>query len=119
MCQTAPQRALDFADLFTPQDNSPAWTENSTQQALRALTEDISGPFIALVELPTGVGKTEAALQVYARRARRKAQGLYFALLTMATTNAMFSRQTGRRAPLSGSTPAVNAGCWLNTPWVP
>lgn len=87
-----PQRALDFADLFTPQDNSPAWTENSTQQALRELTEDVSGPFIALVESPTGVGKTEAALQVYARRARRKAQGLYFALPTMATTNAMFSR---------------------------
>ena len=90
-----PQRALDFADLFTPQDNSPAWTENSTQQALRELTEDVSGPFIALVESPTGVGKTEAALQVYARRARHRAQGLYFALPTMATTNAMFSRIHG------------------------
>ena len=86
-----PQRDLNFADFFTPQGVSP-WSENSTQQALRKLTEDLSGPFIALVESPTGVGKTEAALQVYARRARRKAQGLYFALPTMATTNAMFPR---------------------------
>ena len=86
-----PHRDLSFADLFTPKDAAP-WAENPTQKALRELTEDIDGPFIALVESPTGIGKTEAALQVYARRARRKAQGIYFALPTMATTNAMFSR---------------------------
>ena len=87
-----PSRNLSFDSLFSPDDSDSSWVENSTQQALRELTEDLSGPFIALVESPTGVGKTEAALQVYAKRARRKAQGLYFALPTMATTNAMFPR---------------------------
>ena len=87
-----PSRDLSFNSLFSPDDSDSSWVENSTQRALRELTDDIDGPFIALVESPTGVGKTEASLQVYAQKARRKAQGLYFALPTMATTNAMFSR---------------------------
>ena len=87
-----PNRDLSFNSLFSPDDSDSSWVENSTQRDLRELTEDLSGPFIALVESPTGVGKTEAALQVYAKRARCKAQGLYFALPTMATTNAMFPR---------------------------
>ena len=90
-----PKGDLSFASLFSPDGSDSSWVENSTQKALRELTDDIEGPFIALVESPTGVGKTEASLQVYARRARRKAKGLYFALPTMATTNAMFSRIHG------------------------
>jgi CRISPR-associated endonuclease/helicase Cas3 len=51
------------------------------------------GPLLALVEDVTGGGKTEAAL-VLAHRllAAGRADGLYFALPTMATANAMFDR---------------------------
>lgn len=51
------------------------------------------GPVLALIEEVTGGGKTEAAL-VLAHRlmAAGRAQGLYVALPTMATANAMFAR---------------------------
>jgi CRISPR-associated endonuclease/helicase Cas3 len=51
------------------------------------------GPLLVLVEDMTGGGKTEAAL-ILAHRlmAAGRAHGLYFALPTMATANAMFAR---------------------------
>jgi CRISPR-associated endonuclease/helicase Cas3 len=51
------------------------------------------GPFVALVEDVTGGGKTEAAL-ILAHRllADGRARGLYVALPTMATANAMYDR---------------------------
>lgn len=53
------------------------------------------GPILVLIEDVTGGGKTEAAL-VLAHRilASRHADGLYFALPTMATANAMFDRMS-------------------------
>jgi CRISPR-associated endonuclease/helicase Cas3 len=51
------------------------------------------GPFLALVEDVTGGGKTEAALVLTHRLlAEGRAKGLYMALPTMATANAMFTR---------------------------
>ncbi|HRO48514.1 MAG TPA: CRISPR-associated helicase Cas3' [Hyphomicrobium sp.] len=51
------------------------------------------GPMLAIVEDVTGSGKTEAALLLAARLlADRRADGLYFALPTMATANAMYDR---------------------------
>lgn len=51
------------------------------------------GPVMALIEDATGAGKTEAALMLAARMMRaQKARGLFFALPTMATSNAMFTR---------------------------
>ena len=51
------------------------------------------GPLLALIEDATGTGKTEAALILAARMmAAGKGDGLYFALPTMATSNAMLPR---------------------------
>ncbi len=51
------------------------------------------GPMLALIEDETGSGKTEAALILAQRMlAAGKGYGLYFALPTMATADAMFAR---------------------------
>lgn len=51
------------------------------------------GPMLALIEDATGAGKTEAALILAGRMmAAGKGAGLYFALPTMATSNAIFGR---------------------------
>ena len=55
-----------------------------------------AGPVLALVEDVTGAGKTEAALLIAARlMAEGRASGLFFALPTMATANAMYDRLRG------------------------
>jgi CRISPR-associated endonuclease/helicase Cas3 len=51
------------------------------------------GPMLAVIEDETGAGKTEAALILAHRMVQAgKGQGLYFALPTMATADAMFAR---------------------------
>jgi len=51
------------------------------------------GPMLAIIEDETGAGKTEAALILAQRMALAgKGRGLYFALPTMATADAMFRR---------------------------
>jgi CRISPR-associated endonuclease/helicase Cas3 len=51
------------------------------------------GPVLTVIEDLTGSGKTEAALTLAHRLlAKRQAQGIYLALPTMATANAMFDR---------------------------
>lgn len=51
------------------------------------------GPLLAIIEDVTGSGKTEAALLLAARLlAAKRADGLFFALPTMATANAMYER---------------------------
>lgn len=53
----------------------------------------VEGPMLAVIEDETGAGKTEAALILAQRMmAAGKGCGLYFALPTMATADAMFSR---------------------------
>ena len=52
-----------------------------------------NGPILGLIEDTTGAGKTEASLILAARMMQAgKADGLFFALPTMATANAMLSR---------------------------
>ncbi len=72
------------------------WPEMTSATPLQRLAETIEiaeRPQIFVLEEVTGGGKTEAAL-VLAHRlmARGAAQGLYLALPTMATANAMFRR---------------------------
>lgn len=51
------------------------------------------GPMLAVIEDETGAGKTEAALLLAHRMMRAgKGRGIYFALPTMATSDAMFAR---------------------------
>ncbi|MCX7889413.1 MAG: CRISPR-associated helicase Cas3' [Rhodobacteraceae bacterium] len=66
------------------------------------------GPMLALIEDETGSGKTEAAL-ILARRmlAAGKGQGLYVALPTMATADAMFARLRAVLPRLFDGAPSV------------
>ena len=68
------------------------------------------GPMLAIVEDVTGAGKTEAALLIAARlMAESHASGLFFALPTMATANAMYDRlsQSYRRLFEDDGTPSL------------
>ncbi len=62
-------------------------------QAACAEIELPDGPTLAFIEDETGAGKTEAALLLAQRMLRAgKGRGIFFALPTMATANAMFRR---------------------------
>jgi CRISPR-associated endonuclease/helicase Cas3 len=90
---------------ITHEDHRPSpiqrWAESVSLPA---------GPFVAFVEDVTGGGKTETAL-ILAHRllAERRALGLYLALPTMATANAMYERLGAcyRRLFAGGETPSL------------
>lgn len=63
------------------------------QIAVAKAVHDITGPCIILLEAPMGEGKTEAAFYAHLQLQRRfHHRGLYVALPTKATGNAMFER---------------------------
>lgn len=70
--------------------------EISVPRPMQACAEEVelsAGPLLGIIEDVTGSGKTEAALVLAQRMmAAGKAEGIYVALPTMATANAMFSR---------------------------
>ncbi len=82
------------------------FTPNAIQAEGIRLAQDISHPALLIVEAPTGQGKTELAL--YLADAWLQAQagrGLYIAMPTQATSNAMYTRLRGflqRRYPNQG-----------------
>ena len=66
------------------------------------------GPVLALIEDATGAGKTEAALILAARMMEAgKGDGFFFALPTMATSNAMLARLEGIVPRLFDGRPAL------------
>ena len=66
------------------------------------------GPLLVLIEDATGAGKTEAALILAARMmAAGKGDGFFFALPTMATSNAMLARLVDIAPRLFGGRPAL------------
>jgi CRISPR-associated endonuclease/helicase Cas3 len=68
-------------------------TPRPLQQAVVEALDSIDQPAILLVEAPMGEGKTEAALYAHLELQRRLGhRGLYVALPTKATGNAMFAR---------------------------
>jgi CRISPR-associated endonuclease/helicase Cas3 len=69
------------------------WPElRPMQQACKEIPLN-AGPMLAIIEDETGAGKTEAALILAQRMTQAgKGRGLFFALPTMATADAMFSR---------------------------
>ena len=83
----APGVRLSFAaltDLLYAPTAAQAWADEVPLQ---------DGPLLALLEDVTGGGKTEAAILLAHRLlSDGRAEGLYFALPTMATANAMFDR---------------------------
>jgi len=72
--------------------------ENPKPRPLQAAIEQLPdrmliGPLLAIIEAPTGEGKTEAAQALAQRLAALAGQDeLFFALPTMATSNQMFTR---------------------------
>lgn len=81
---------LAFADLF-PEIPAPNPIQASTFQA--GLDCDL--PALLILEAPTGIGKTEAALYLADTWAQRlKGRGIYIAMPTQATSNQMHDRVT-------------------------
>jgi CRISPR-associated endonuclease/helicase Cas3 len=71
----------------------PAITSPTPLQAWAETFPIPEGPALFVVEDVTGAGKTEAALMLAHRLMQAgRAQGLFFALPTMATANAMYAR---------------------------
>jgi len=76
----------------------------------QAVADEIlpDGPTLALIEDATGSGKTEAALVLAHRMMTAgKASGLFFALPTMATSNAMFDRLARHVVRLFATPPSL------------
>ena len=79
-------RTLPFEDVFH-------FAPRPLQQAVAKAVQEVSSPCIFLVEAPMGEGKTEAAFFAHLELQRRFGhRGLYVALPTKATGNAMFGR---------------------------
>ena len=87
----AARESFDPSDLL-PKTPGKRVELSPLQQAVAAIPI-ADGPNLFIVEDMTGAGKTEAALILAERLlAAEAASGLYFALPTMATSNAMYGR---------------------------
>lgn len=86
-----PPKALPYTGMASWFD-SPQITPTPLQKAIEELALS-DGPQLCILEDVTGAGKTEAACILTQRLlAAGHGEGLYFALPTMATSNAMYSR---------------------------
>lgn len=104
--------AVDKAGLASPAPSRepiiPAdWTLRPMQEEAQKV-QFPDGPVLALIEDETGSGKTEAAL-ILAQRLMQEGKGLgiFFALPTMATANAMFDRVADLVAGLFETPPSL------------
>ncbi|WP_455432591.1 CRISPR-associated helicase Cas3' [Streptomyces sioyaensis] len=90
----AGELGLDVSELFASRFELPEGAKvRRVQDAVVRLAGSMPRPGLLVVEAPMGEGKTEAALAaVEILAARAGAGGVFFALPTMATGNAMFSR---------------------------
>lgn len=82
-------KEIDFAGLF-------AFNPRPLQSKMAEIVGKLEKPGVILVEAPMGEGKTEAAFFAHVEMQRKFGhRGLYVALPTKATGNAMFQRTLG------------------------
>lgn len=95
----------------------------SLQRAADELLRDVTGPALLVVEAPMGEGKTEVAFLAHLRlQARLGTRGLFVAMPTQATGNAMFVRTVrflqafapGHRLDIQ----LAHGGAFLNEPLI-
>lgn len=78
---------VSFFDMFHFE------TPNPIQEEVIEHVKDLKSPFLAIVEAPTGQGKTEAAFYAADQAIQNsRLRGMYVAMPTMATSNQMFGR---------------------------
>ena len=83
-----PAQPISFSRLFNDR-----FQPRPMQEAVIELAQSLNEPALVIIEAPTGVGKTEAALYLADHWAVTCQQrGLYVAMPTMATSNQMFGR---------------------------
>jgi CRISPR-associated endonuclease/helicase Cas3 len=85
--------AVAFANETRFEDVFSGFTPNALQTAVIDLASKQTCPYLMIVEAPMGQGKTEAALYVTdMAMCKGFARGMYVAMPTQATGNAMFKR---------------------------
>jgi CRISPR-associated endonuclease/helicase Cas3 len=78
-----------FTQLF------PEFTPNSLQSASIEHTQDLTSPYLLILEAPTGSGKTESALYLADNTIQKEYKaGIYIAMPSQATSNQMYDRTT-------------------------
>lgn len=130
----SPERRVMNADVFSLARNAldsigfipPIMKENLTFESLFGFPPNdmqektlatVTDPGVYVIEAPMGMGKTEAALGVaYQLMAAGKANGIYFALPTQATSNRMHIRMNEFVRRISNTTNAsrlIHGSSWL------
>ncbi|PJK08192.1 CRISPR-associated helicase/endonuclease Cas3 [Lysobacteraceae bacterium NML120232] len=84
---------LDLSTLLSRITGRQGLQARPLQQAGDGLLQDVKGPALLLVEAPMGEGKTELAFLAHLHlQAANSHRGMYVALPTQATGNALFKR---------------------------
>ena len=103
------ERPLEDVFAYLTREDGKPFVPRPLQKEVKKLLREPLAPTLLLIEAPMGEGKTEAAFYAYLRlQTELDHRGLYVALPTMATGNAMFSRTAqflneqaeGRTVPL-------------------
>lgn len=108
-------RDLSFHGLFHDAERpNIQWIPNEMQEKTLSA---IQAPGVYVIEAPTGMGKTEAALwAAYQLLVSGKATGIYFALPTQATSNRMHVRMSEFVRRIScepNTTRLIHGNSWL------
>ncbi len=102
-------RLLEDTFAYLTREEGKPFSPRTLQTEVEKLLREVSAPTLLLIEAPMGEGKTEAAFYAHLRlQTELGHRGMYVALPTMATGNAMFSRTAeflneqaeGRTVPL-------------------
>lgn len=109
--RTRAKTAVAEAGLSGAMANAAPFRPFASLRPMQAACAEVAlaeGPMLAVIEDETGAGKTEAALILAQRMlAAGKGRGLYVALPTMATADAMFNRTSDALASLFQGAPTL------------